>query len=131
MAGSNGLTRLAVLFLLHGSSNDSKPSNKWATLGSYMTWLFAFSIVGTIITYCMLDDKAALKSEINKAILSGLESGVEDEYHYLLKLLVDSPMMIGNSLGALIFLVFSIVSFVIILIVFMRLRTKISESISV
>ena len=131
MAGSNGLTRLAVLFLLHGSSNDSKPSNKWATLGSYMTWLFAFSIVGTIITYCMLDDKAALKSGINKAILSGLESGVGDEYHILLKSLVDSPMMIGNSLGALIFLGFSVVSFVIILIVFMRLRTKISESISV
>lgn len=131
MAGSNGLTRLAVLFLLHGSSNDSKPSNKWVTLGSYMTWLFAFSIVGTIITYCMLDDKAALKSEINKAILSGLESGVGDEYHILLKSLVDSPMMIGNSLGALIFLGFSVVSFVIILIVFMRLRTKISESISV
>ncbi len=73
MAGSNGLTRLAVLLLMHGSSNDSKPSNKWTTLGSYMTWLFAFSIVGTIIIYCMLDDKAALKSEINKAILSGLE----------------------------------------------------------
>ena len=131
MAGSNGLTRLAVLFLLHGYSNDSKPSNKWVTLGSYMTWLFAFSIVGTIITYCMLDDKAALKSGINKAILSGLESGVGDEYHILLKSLVDSPMMIGNSLGALIFLGFSVVSFVIILIVFMRLRTKISESISV
>lgn len=131
MAGSNGLTRLAVLFLLHGSSNDSKPSNKWATLGSYMIGLFMFSVVGTIITYCMLDDKAALKSGINKVILSGLESGVGDEYHILLKPLVDSPMMIGNSLGALIFLGFSVVSFVIILIVFMRLRTKISESISV
>ena len=130
MAGSNGLTRLAVLFLLHGSSNNSKPSNKWATLGSYMTWLFAFSIVGTIIIYCMLDDKAVLKNGINKAILSGLESGVGDEYHYLLKLLVDSPMMIGNSLGALIFLGFSVVSFVIILIVFMRLRTEIPESMS-
>lgn len=130
MAGSNGLTRLVVLFLMHGSSNDSKPSNKWATLGSYMTWLFAFSIVGTIITYCMIDDKAALKSGINKAILSGLESGVGEEYHILLKTLVDTPMMIGNSLGALIFLGFSVVSFVIILIVFMRLRTEIPESIS-
>ena len=130
MAGSNGLTRLAVLFLLHGSSNDSKPSNKWVTLGSYMTWLFAFSIVGTIITYCMLDDKAALNSGINKAILSGLESGVVEEYHYLLKLLVDTPMMIGNSLGALIFLSFSVVSFVIILIVLMQSRTEIPECIS-
>lgn len=130
MAGSNGLTRLAVLFLLHGSSNDSKPSNKWVTLGSYMTWLFVFSAVGTIITYCMLDDKAALNSGINKAILSGLESGVEEEYHYLLKLLVDSPMMIGNTLGALIFLGFSVVSFVIILIVLMQSRTEIPESIS-
>lgn len=129
MAGSNGLTRLAVLFLLHGSSNDTKPSNKWATLGSYMTWLFAFSIVGTIITYCMLDDKAALNSGINKAILSGLESGVGEEYHYLLKFFVDSPMMIGNSLGALIFLGFSVVSFVIILIVLMRSRTEIPDSI--
>lgn len=130
MAGSNGLTRLVVLFLLHGSSNDSKPSNKWVTLGSYMTWLFAFSIVGTIITYCMLDDKAALNSGINKAILSGLESGVVEEYHYLLKLLVDTPMMIGNSLGALIFLSFSVVSFVIILIVLMQSRTEIPECIS-
>lgn len=129
MAGSNGLTRLAVLFLLHGSSNDSKPSNKWVTLGSYMTWLFAFSIVGTIITYCMLDDKAALNSGINKAILSGLESGVGEEHHILLKSLVDSPMMIGNSLGALIFLGFSVVSFVIILIVLMQSRTEIPESI--
>lgn len=129
MAGSNGLTRLAVLFLLHGSSNDSKPSNKWVTLGSYMTWLFAFSIVGTIITYCMLDDKAALNSGINKAILSGLESGVGEEYHILLKALVDNPMMIGNSLGALIFLGFSVVSFVIILIVLMQSRTEIPESI--
>ena len=129
MAGSNGLTRLAVLFLLHESSNDSKPSNKWVTLGSYMTWLFAFSIVGTIIIYCMLDDKVVLKSGIDKAILSGLESGVGEEYHYLLKLLVDSPMMIGNSLGALIFLGFSVVSFVIILIVLMRSRTEIPESI--
>lgn len=130
MAGSNGLTRLAVLFLLHGYSNDSKPSNKWVTLGSYMTWLFAFSIVGTIIIYCMLDDKAVLKNGINKAILSGLESGVGEEHHILLKSLVDSPMMIGNSLGALIFLGFSVVSFVIILIVFMRLRTEIPECIS-
>lgn len=130
MAGSNGLTRLAMLFLLHESSNDSKPSNKWVTLGSYMTWLFVFSIVGTIIIYCMFDDKAALKSGINKAILNGLESGVGDEYHILLKPLVDSPMMIGNSLGALIFLGFSVVSFVIILIVFMRLRTEIPESMS-
>lgn len=129
MAGSNGLTRLAMLFLLHESSNDSKPSNKWVTLGSYMTWLFVFSTVGTIFTYCMLDDKAVLKSEINKAILSDLESGVGEEYHILLKPLVDSPMMIGNSLGALIFLGFSVVSFVIILIVFMRLRTEIPESI--
>lgn len=129
MAGSNGLTRLAVLLLLHGSSNDSKPSNKWTTLGSYMTWLFAFSIVGTIITYCMLDDKAALNSGINKAILSGLESGVGEEYHILLKALVDNPMMIGNSLGALIFLGFSVVSFVIILIVLMQSRTEIPESI--
>ena len=129
MAGSNGLTRLAVLLLLHGSSNDSKPSNKWTTLGSYMTWLFAFSIVGTIITYCMLDDKAALNSGINKAILSGLESGVWEEYHILLKALVDNPMMIGNSLGALIFLGFSVVSFVIILIVLMQSRTEIPESI--
>lgn len=129
MAGSNGLTRLAVLFLLHGSSNDSKPSNKWVILGSYMTWLFAFSIVGTIITYCMLDDKAALNSGINKAILSGLESGVGEEYHILLKALVDNPMMIGNSLGALIFLGFSVVSFVIILIVLMQSRTEIPESI--
>lgn len=129
MAGSNGLTRLAVLLLLHGSSNDSKPSNKWVTLGSYMTWLFAFSIVGTIITYCMLDDKAALNSGINKAILSGLESGVGEEHHILLKSLVDSPMMIGNSLGALIFLGFSVVSFVIILIVLMQSRTEIPESI--
>ena len=129
MAGSNGLTRLAVLFLLHGSSNDSKPSNKLTTLGSYMTWLFAFSIVGTIITYCMLDDKAALNSGINKAILSGLESGVGEEYHILLKALVDNPMMIGNSLGALIFLGFSVVSFVIILIVLMQSRTEIPESI--
>ena len=130
MAGSNGLTRLAVLFLLHGSSNDSKSSNKWVTLGSYMTWLFMFSIVGTIITYCMLDDKAALNSGINKAIFSGLESGVGEEHHILLKSLVDSPMMIGNSLGALIFLGFSVVSFVIILIVFMRLRTEMPECIS-
>lgn len=130
MAGSNGFTRLAVLLLLHGSSNDSKPSNKWTTLGSYMTWLFAFSIVGTIITYCMLDDKTALKNGINKAILSGLESGVGEEHHILLKSLVDSPMMIGNSLGALIFLGFSVVSFVIILIVLMRSRTEIPESIS-
>lgn len=130
MAGSNGLTRLAVLFLLHGSSNDSKPSNKWVTLGSYMTWLFAFSIVGTIITYCMLDDKAALNSGINKVILSGLESGVGEEYHILLKALVDNPMMIGNSLGALIFLGFSVVSFVIILIVLMQSRTEIPESIA-
>lgn len=129
MAGSNGLTRLAVLLLLHGSSNDSKPSNKWTTLGSYMTWLFAFSIVGTIITYCMLDYKAALNSGINKAILSGLESGVGEEYHILLKALVDNPMMIGNSLGALIFLGFSVVSFVIILIVLMQSRTEIPESI--
>ena len=129
MAGSNGLTRLAVLLLLHGSSNDSKPSNKWTTLGSYMTWLFAFSIVGTIITYCMLDDNAALNSGINKAILSGLESGVGEEYHILLKALVDNPMMIGNSLGALIFLGFSVVSFVIILIVLMQSRTEIPESI--
>lgn len=129
MAGSNGLTRLAVLLLLHGSSNDSKPSNKWVTLGSYMTWLFAFSIVGTIITYCMLDDKAALNSGINKAILSGLESGVGEEHHILLKSLVDSPMMIGNSLGALIFLGFSVVSFVIILIVLIQSRTEIPESI--
>lgn len=129
MAGSNGLTRLAVLLLLHGSSNDSKPSNKWTTLGSYMTWLFAFSIVGTIITYCMLDDKAALNSGINKAILSGLESGVGEEYHILLKALVDNPMMIGNLLGALIFLGFSVVSFVIILIVLMQSRTEIPESI--
>lgn len=129
MAGSNGLTRLAVLLLMHGSSNDSKPSNKWTTLGSYMTWLFAFSIVGTIITYCMLDDKAALNSGINKAILSGLESGVGEEYHILLKALVDNPMMIGNSLGALIFLGFSVVSFVIILIVLMQSRTEIPESI--
>ena len=95
-----------------------------------MTWLFAFSIVGTIIIYCMLDDKAVLKNGINKAILSGLESGVGEEYHILLKPLVDSPMMIGNSLGALIFLGFSIVSFVTILIVFMRLRTEIPECIS-
>lgn len=130
MAGSNGLTRLAVLFLLHGSSNDSKPSNKWTTLGSYMTWLFAFSIVGTIITYCMLDDKAALNSGINKAILSGLESGVGNDYHILLKTLIDNPMMIGNSLGALIFLGFSVVSFVIILVTISRLKTKIPESIS-
>lgn len=129
MAGSNGLTRLAVLLLLHGSSKDSKPSNKWITLGSYMTWLFAFSIVGTIIIYCMLDDKAVLKNGINKAILSGLESGVGEEYHILLKPLVDSPMMIGNSLGALIFLGFSVVSFVIILIVLMQSRTEIPESI--
>mgnify|MGYP004699689675 FL=1 len=129
MAGSNGLTRLAVLLLMHGSSNDSKPSNKWTTLGSYMTWLFAFSIVGTIITYCMLDDKAALNSGINKAILSGLESGVGEEYQILLKPFVDSPMMIGNSLGALIFLGFSVVSFVIILIVLMQSRTEIPESI--
>lgn len=130
MAGSNGLTRLVVLFLLHGSSNDSKPSNKWVTLGSYMTWLFAFSIVGTIITYCMLDDKAALKNGINKAILRVLESGVDEEYHYLLKALVDHPMMISNSLGALIFLGFSIVSFVIILVAFSRLETKMPKSIS-
>lgn len=130
MAGSNGLTRLAVLLLLHGSSNDSKPSNKWTTLGSYMTWLFAFSIVGTIITYCMLDDKAALKNGINKAILRVLESGVDEEYHYLLKALVDHPMMISNSLGALIFLGFSIVSFVIILVAFSRLETKMPKSIS-
>lgn len=130
MAGSNGLTRLAVLFLLHGSSNDSKPSNKWVTLGSYMTWLFAFSIVGTIIIYCMLDDKAALKNGINKAILRVLESGVNEEYHYLLKALVDHPMMISNSLGALIFLGFSIVSFVIILVAFSRLETKMPKSIS-
>lgn len=130
MAGSNGLTRLVVLFLLHGSSNDSKPSNKRVTLGSYMTWLFAFSIVGTIITYCMLDDKAALKNGINKAILRVLESGVDEEYHYLLKALVDHPMMISNSLGALIFLGFSIVSFVIILVAFSRLETKMPKSIS-
>lgn len=129
MAGSNGLTRLAVLLLLHGSSKDSKPSNKWITLGSYMTWLFAFSIVGTIIIYCMLDDKAVLNSGINKAILSGLESGVGEEHHILLKSLVDNPMMIGNSLGALIFLGFSVVSFVIILIVLMQSRTEIPESI--
>ena len=89
-----------------------------------------FSIVGTIITYCMLDDKAALNSGINKAIFSGLESGVGEEHHILLKSLVDSPMMIGNSLGALIFLGFSVVSFVIILIVFMRLRTEMPECIS-
>lgn len=130
MAGSNGLTRLAVLFLLHWSSNDSKPSNKWVTLGSYMTWLFAFSIVGTIIIYCMLDDKAVLKNGINKAILRVLESGVDEEYHYLLKALVDHPMMISNSLGALIFLGFSIVSFVIILVAFSRLETKMPNSIS-
>ena len=130
MAGSNGLTRLAVLFLLHGSSNDSKPSNKWVTLGSYMTWLFAFSIVGTIIIYCMLDDKSALKNGINKAILRVLESGVDKEYHYLLEALVDHPMMISNSLGALIFLGFSIVSFVVILVAFSRLETKIPKSIS-
>lgn len=130
MAGSNGLTRLVVLFLLHGSSNDSKPSNKWATLGSYMTWLFAFSVVGTIITYCMLDDKAVLKNGINKAILRALESGVDKEYHYLLEALVDHPMMISNSLGALIFLGFSIVSFVVILVAFSRLETKIPKSIS-
>ena len=89
-----------------------------------------FSIVGTIITYCMLDDKAALNSGINKAIFSGLESGVGEEHPILLKSLVDSPMMIGNSLGALIFLGFSVVSFVIILIVFMRLRTEMPECIS-
>ena len=62
MAGSNGLTRLAVLFLLHGSSNDSKPSNKWVTLGSYMTWLFALSIVGTYVWWSPLDGSPGMAS---------------------------------------------------------------------
>ena len=63
MAGSNGLTRLAVLFLLHGSSNDSKPSNKWVTLGSYMTWLFALSIVGTYVWWSPLDGSSGMASD--------------------------------------------------------------------
>lgn len=60
MAGSNGLTRLAVLFLLHGSSNDSKPSNKWVTLGSNMTWLFALSIAGTYVWWYRPDREGNL-----------------------------------------------------------------------
>lgn len=62
MAGSNGLTRLAVLFLLDGSSNDSKPSNKWVTLGSYMTWLFVLSVAGTYVWRSPLDCSPGMAS---------------------------------------------------------------------
>lgn len=53
---------------------------------------------------------------------------VRTDYHFLLKPLVRGLMLTGNSLSALIFLGFSVVSFVIILVVLSRLKTKIPES---
>lgn len=98
---------------------------------SYMIGLFLFSVIGTIGVYFMLADKAAYEDSIVKAMLRGLGNCVGADYHFLLKPLVRGLMLTGNSLSALIFLGFSVVSFVIILVVLSRLKTKIPESISI
>ena len=89
-----------------------------------------FSVIGTIIVYFMLEDKAVYDDSIVKAMLRGLGNCVGADYRFLLKPLVEGLMMTGNSLGALIFLGFSVISFAIILFVLSRLKTKIPESIS-
>ena len=116
--------------VLSTPKSDSRPSNKWSTIGSYMIGLFLFSVIGTIIVYFMLEDKAVYEDSIVKAMLRGLGNCVGADYRFLLKPLVEGLMMTGNSLSALIFLGFSVISFVIILVILIRLKTKIPESIS-
>lgn len=116
--------------VLSTPKSDSRPSNKWSTIGSYMIGLFLFSVIGTIIVYFMLEDKAVYEDSIVKAMLRGLGNCVGADYRFLLKPLAEGLMMTGNSLSALIFLGFSVISFVIILVILIRLKTKIPESIS-
>lgn len=130
MSSTNSFIRLLTLAVLSTPKSDSRPSNKWSTIGSYMIGLFMFSVIGTIIVYFMLEDKAVYEDSIVKAMLRGLENCVGADYRFLLKPLVEGLMMTGNSLSALIFLGFSVISFAIILFVLSRLKTKIPESIS-
>jgi len=130
MSSTNSFIRLLTLAVLSTPKSESKPSNRWPTIGSYMIGLFMFSVIGTIIVYFMLEDKAVYEDSIVKAMLRGLENCVGADYRFLLKPLVEGLMMTGNSLSALIFLGFSVISFAIILFVLSRLKTKIPESIS-
>ena len=146
MSSSNGLIRVFTLAILHGSSSCSESINKWFSFSFYMIALFLFSMIGTFLTYSSIEDNTKKEEKIINTIRHTMlehniikvdnpylqkEDYFDIDYYYEKHANEGSKyihnMLIGSPLSAIVFIAFTLISFIIIFIPLYFFRTKIPD----